>query len=53
VQQRIAALPTKLVIPSECDRQLLRAAAAKVVAQNQQTIEDFLAGRHTPGDTAR
>jgi hypothetical protein len=53
VQQRIAALPTKLVIPSECDRQLLRAAAAKVVAQNQQTIEDFLAGRHTPGDAAR
>jgi hypothetical protein len=47
VQQRIAALPTKFVIASECDRQLLHAAAAKVVEQNRQKIEDFLAGRGT------
>jgi hypothetical protein len=53
VQQRIAALPTKLVIPSECDRQLLHAAAAKVVTQNRQLIDDFLAGRSTPEDVAR
>ena len=53
VQERIAELPTKFVIPSECDRQLLRAAAAKVVAQNQQAIEDFLAGRPTPAQSAR
>lgn len=45
VQERLAALPTRLVITSECDRQLLHAAAAKVVAQNRQTIDDFLAGR--------
>jgi hypothetical protein len=42
VQERIAELPTKFVIPSECDRQLLHTAAAKVVAQNQQAIQDFL-----------
>ncbi len=53
VQERIAELPTKFVIPSECDRQLLHAAAAKVVAQNQQAIEDFLAGRPTPAGAAR
>ena len=53
VQQRIAELPTKFVIASECDRHLIRAAAAKVVAQNQQTIEDFLAGRQTPKEVVR
>ena len=42
VQERIAELPTKFVMDSECDRQLLRTAAAKVVAQNQQAITDFL-----------
>jgi Patatin-like phospholipase len=47
VQQRIAALPTRFEIPSACDRELLRAAAAKVVAQNRRTIDDFLAGRPT------
>ena len=30
---------------SECNRQLLITAAAKVVAQNKQEIEDFMAGR--------
>jgi hypothetical protein len=53
VQSRIAAMPTQLVIPSECDRQLLHTAAAKVVAQNQQTIQNFLAGRHTPEEAKR
>jgi hypothetical protein len=43
VQRRIAELPTKLEMPSECDRQLLRLAAAKVVEQNRQAIEEFLA----------
>lgn len=45
VQERIAELPTKFVIASPCDQQLLHTAAAKVVAQNRQAIEDFLAGR--------
>jgi hypothetical protein len=53
VQERIAEIPTKFVIPSECDRQLLHAAAAKVVLQNQRAIEDFLAGRQTPEEVAR
>ena len=48
VQERLAELPTRLVITSECDRLLLHAAAAKVVAQNRQKIDDFLAGRSTP-----
>jgi len=53
VQQRISELPTKFVIVSECDRQLLHAAAAKVVEQNRQAIEDFLAGRQTSEEVAR
>jgi hypothetical protein len=53
VQQRIAELPTKFVIPSECDRQLLHTAAAKVVEQNQEAIQDFLAGRHIPQKAER
>ena len=42
VHERIAEIPTKLAMESECDRQLLRTAAAKVVAQNRQAIADFL-----------
>jgi len=42
VQERIAEIPTKFAMESACDRQLLHTAAAKVVAQNQQAIEDFL-----------
>jgi len=53
VQQRIAALPTKLVVQSDCDRQLLRTAAAKVVAQNRQAIEEFLAGSSPSVGAAR
>jgi Patatin-like phospholipase len=45
VQERIAEIPTRFEMDSECDRQLLHTAAAKVVAQNRQAIEDFLAGR--------
>ncbi len=52
VQQRISELPTKFVIASACDRQLLRTAAAKVVAQNRSAIDDFLAGRRPAGRTA-
>jgi hypothetical protein len=48
VQQRIAEIPTKLAMESECDRQLLHTAAAKVVAQNRQIIDDFLSGLNTP-----
>ena len=44
VQERIAEIPTKLAMASACDRQLLHTAAAKVVAQNRQAIEDFLQG---------
>jgi hypothetical protein len=53
VVERIAEIPTRLFLASECNRQLLITAAAKVVAQNQQEIEDFLAGRPTPEGTAR
>jgi hypothetical protein len=53
VQERIAEIPTRFAVASECDRQLLHSAAAKVVAQNQQAIEDFLAGRPTPEERAR
>jgi hypothetical protein len=51
VVERIAEIPTRLRLPSECNRQLLITAAAKVVAQSQQEIEDFLAGRPTPEGT--
>jgi len=44
VTERLAQIPTRLRIVSECDRQLLATAAHKVVAQNRQEIEDFLAG---------
>jgi predicted acylesterase/phospholipase RssA len=53
VQERIAEIPTKFAIASECDQQLIYAAAAKVVAQNQEAIEAFLAGRPTPAAAAR
>ena len=45
VVERIAEIPTRFKLKSECDRQLLMTAAAKVVAQNKQEIEGFLAGR--------
>jgi hypothetical protein len=42
VRQRLAEIPTKLRIVSECDRQLLTVAAAKVVAQNRREMVQFL-----------
>jgi hypothetical protein len=48
IEQRIVAIPTKFMMESACDRALLRTAAAKVVAQNQQAIKDFLAERPVP-----
>ena len=53
VVERIAEIPTRLNLSSECNRQLLITAAAKVVAQNQQEIVDFLAGRPTPEGTVQ
>jgi hypothetical protein len=47
VVERIAEIPTRFKLVSECDRQLLMTAAAKVVAQNKQEIEGLLAGRQT------
>jgi predicted acylesterase/phospholipase RssA len=52
VTERLAEIPTRFKIVSECDRQLLVAAAYKVVAQNREEIEDFLAGRPSPERTA-
>jgi hypothetical protein len=42
VVERIAEIPTRFWLPSECDRQLLVTAAAKVVAQNRQGIMELL-----------
>ncbi len=52
VQERIAEIPTRFWLSSECDRQLLVAAAVKVMAQKRPEIEDFLAGR-AAGQTSR
>jgi Patatin-like phospholipase len=45
VMERIAEIPTRLVLKSDCDRQLLATAAAKVVSEHRQEILDFLEGR--------
>jgi hypothetical protein len=42
VTERIAEIPTRLVLTSECDRQLLAAAAAKLVNENRAAILEFL-----------
>jgi len=42
VTERIAEVPTRLVLTSECDRQLLAAAAAKLVDANRAAILEFL-----------
>jgi hypothetical protein len=42
VTERIAEIPTRLVLTSECDRQLLAAAAAKLVDANRAAILEFL-----------
>ncbi len=53
VVERISEIPTRFKLVSECDRQLIITAAAKVVAQNKKEIEDFLAGRPTPEPQSR
>jgi hypothetical protein len=52
VVERIAEISTRFWLASECDRQLLQVAAAKVVAQNQQEILTFLGG-YPEGRAAR
>ena len=42
VTERIAEVPTRLFVASECDRQLLAAAAAKLVAERRDEIIEFL-----------
>ena len=42
VENRIAAIPTRLGLTSECDRDLIYAAAAKQVAENKDAILRFL-----------
>jgi hypothetical protein len=42
VRERIAEIPTRLVLNSECDRQLLSTAAAKLVNQYRDAIPGFL-----------
>jgi hypothetical protein len=42
VVERIAEIPTRLVITSECDRQLLETAARKVVAAHRDRILSFI-----------
>ena len=50
--ERLAQIPTRFKIVSECDRQLLITAATKVVTQSHQEIEDFLAGTPSRERTA-
>jgi predicted acylesterase/phospholipase RssA len=42
VTDRLAEIPTRLVVASECDRQLLATAAAKLVAEHRDEILRFL-----------
>jgi hypothetical protein len=42
VRERIAEIPTRLTLPSECDRQLLVTAAEKLVAEHRDRILEFL-----------
>jgi hypothetical protein len=49
IVERIAEIPTRLRLKSECDRQLLTTAAAKVVAQRRAEIVAFLHGEAAAG----
>ncbi|MGH8069686.1 MAG: patatin-like phospholipase family protein [Candidatus Entotheonellia bacterium] len=49
VVERIAEISTRFWLASACDRQLLAAAAAKVVVQHQHEILTFLAGEAAGG----
>ena len=42
MKDRIAEIPTRLVLSSECDRQLLFTAAAKLVDEHRDRILEFL-----------
>jgi hypothetical protein len=42
VRARIAEIPTRLVLPSECDHQLVVGAAGKLVAEHQGAILEFI-----------
>jgi hypothetical protein len=42
VRERLAEIPTRLVLPSACDRELLATAAAKLVAEHRGAIVEFL-----------
>ena len=42
VRERIAEIPTRLVLESACDRELLATSAAKLVAANRDRIVEFL-----------
>ncbi len=42
VRERIAEIPTRLVLSSECDRELLFTAAAKLVDEHRGRILEFL-----------
>ena len=53
VTERLAEIPTRFRIVSACDRELLVTAASKVVAQSQDEIEAFLAGRPSREGTAQ
>jgi hypothetical protein len=42
VENRIAAIPTRLGLSSECDRQLIYAAATKLVSEHRDEILEYL-----------
>jgi hypothetical protein len=42
VRERIAEIPTRLLLQSECDRQLLTTAATKLVNEHRGTILEFM-----------
>ena len=42
MKERISEIPTRLVLPSECDRQLLAVSATKLVNQYRDRIVEFL-----------
>lgn len=42
VAERISEIPTRLTLPSDCDRELLVTAAAKLVAEHRGKILEFL-----------
>ncbi|WP_158590394.1 patatin-like phospholipase family protein [Noviherbaspirillum cavernae] len=48
VRERLAEIPTRFRLFSECDRQLLITAASKLVEQHRQEILDFIDGRPVP-----